>query len=169
MPVRNLDVALSDYTGCLCKRSFKAPQVVLFGCVRRGSRRTGNRPSKNHAGSAVSMGCCLKCIHQDDPTSSLLRFFADYFSPWAKLAPRTMASRHGRGRINRGTPRRACNCRTCKQQANGGVAMKQQTHGGAAIGKKNTRLQPKRRQRTREQKSWEAQTRRDICEKGNDV
>ena len=37
MPVRNLDVALSDYTGCLCKRSFKAPQIVLFECVRAGS------------------------------------------------------------------------------------------------------------------------------------
>jgi hypothetical protein len=40
------------------------------------------RPSKKDAGSAVSMGCCLNCVHPDDPTQSLLRLFADYFSPW---------------------------------------------------------------------------------------
>jgi hypothetical protein len=71
----NPDAALLGDKRPPLQPKFEAPQVVLFGCVRRGSRRTGNNPSKNHAGNAVALSCCLKSAHPDEVTFSSLQSF----------------------------------------------------------------------------------------------
>jgi hypothetical protein len=59
LPVRNIFGAIIVYTGGLCNHIFEAPPppplVVLFGCVRRGSRRAANLPSKFMQVGAVSL------------------------------------------------------------------------------------------------------------------